>query len=147
MVNVDGSHKRRLTEGFGSAWSPDGGRIAFGGNGGISILRLRDRSISSVTTDGVVATIDWQPVCTRRGGAGDDRLQASSGADVLCGLAGNDVLRGGLGNDRLFGEGGNDTFFTQDRRFDVVGCGSGLDTVVADSRDLVGRDCERVTRR
>ena len=68
VVNVDGSHKRRLTEGFGSTWSPDGGRIAFGDNGGISILRLRDRSTSRVTTDVVVTTIDWQPVCysTRR---------------------------------------------------------------------------------
>ena len=55
------------------------------------------------------------------------------------------MLSGGLGNDRLFGEGGNDTFHARDSRFDVIGCGPGLDTVHADRRDLVGKDCERVT--
>lgn len=146
VVNADGAHKRRLTEGFGSAWSPDGSRIAFGDGAGISILRLRDGSRSSVEVDRIDSTIDWQPLCTKRGGPGDDRLRGGSGADLLCGLGGNDTLTGGLGNDRLFGEGGDDTFFAQDHRFDVLGCGPGRDVVLADRRDLVGRDCERVVR-
>ena len=49
-------------------------------------------------------------------------------------------------SDRLFGEDGNDRFYARDGEFDVVGCGAGRDSVVADRGDLVGRDCERVSR-
>jgi hypothetical protein len=34
----------------------------------------------------------------------------------------------------------------RDGEFDVVGCGPGRDRVVADRGDLVGVDCERVSR-
>jgi Ca2+-binding RTX toxin-like protein len=60
---------------------------------------------------------------------------------------GSDVISGGPGSDRIFGEEGNDTIVTQDGVFDVVGCGSGTDTVRADANDLVGSDCERIERR
>ena len=90
---------------------------------------------------------DWQPVCMIPGTARDDRLRGTSGADMLCGLRGNDTIRGGTGRDRLFGEDGNDRFLVRDGDFDIVGCGPGRDTVLADRQDLVGRDCERVVRR
>jgi hypothetical protein len=35
----------------------------------------------------------------------------------------------------------------RDGERDVVRCGSEDDTVVADRKDVVGRDCERVSRR
>jgi Ca2+-binding RTX toxin-like protein len=63
------------------------------------------------------------------------------------GLGGNDEITGGAGRDRLFGEDGADRILAQDGEFDVVGCGAGRDSVVADSSDLVGLDCERVSRR
>jgi hypothetical protein len=56
------------------------------------------------------------------------------------------VITGGPGNDKLFGEEGDDRILARDRAFDVVGCGPGRDTVVADAGDLVGRDCELVRR-
>jgi Ca2+-binding RTX toxin-like protein len=86
----------------------------------------------------------WQPLCTRLGGPGRDALAGTSGRDLLCGLGGDDRISGGNGRDRLFGEDGNDRFFARDDEFDVVGCGSGRDVVVADRSDLVAVDCERV---
>ena len=88
---------------------------------------------------------DWPPVCGLRGGPRGDRLQGSHRADLVCGLGGNDDHRP-RGSDRLFGEDGNDRFYARDGEFDVVGCGAGRDSVVADRGDLVGRDCERVSR-
>ena len=84
------------------------------------------------------------------------------------------MLRGLGGNDRLFGRGGVDRLFggtattgwsvgrertpsragreeTRSRHEtetrDVVRCGPGRDTVVADRVDWVARDCETVRRR
>jgi Ca2+-binding RTX toxin-like protein len=101
----------------------------------------------------------------RNGRAGADRLAGTPFADTLRGLGGNDVLRGLGGNDRLeggsgddrlvggpgsdvlLGGAGNDTIEARDGRRDVVRCGAGRDTVVADRIDSVARDCERVRRR
>jgi hypothetical protein len=55
-------------------------------------------------------------------------------------------MEGGAGQDRLFGEEGNDRFLARDGEFDVIGCGPGRDTVLADRQDLVGVDCEVVRR-
>jgi len=57
------------------------------------------------------------------------------------------VISGGTGRDGLYGGEGNDSLRSQDGSFDVVGCGSGRDEVVADRVDLVGVDCERIRRR
>ena len=64
-------------------------------------------------------------VCAKGGG---DRIEPRGNADVVVGGDGNDLVlvRGG-GRDRVM-------------------CGSGRDRVVADRADLVGRDCELVTR-
>jgi hypothetical protein len=43
--------------------------------------------------------------------------------------------------------GGADSIRATNGKRDVISCGSGRDRVVADRRDRVGRDCERVTRR
>ena len=40
-----------------------------------------------------------------------------------------------------------DALRSVDGIIDIVGCGSGTDTVVADRGDLVGVDCERIRRR
>jgi len=68
-------------------------------------------------------------LCTRIGTAGRDVLSGTRGRDVLCGLAGADLFR------------------TRDGSADTIRCGSGKDVVVADRRDRVARDCERVSRR
>lgn len=81
-----------------------------------------------------------------RGGGGNDRLSGGGGVDVLYGDAGSDTLIGGAGADRIVGGAGNDTIAAFDRTRDVIDCGPGRDTVVADRVDVV-RGCERVTRR
>ena len=90
------------------------------------------------------------------GGSGRDRLNGGSGADTIAGGDGDDrvnggdgddVLRGDLGRDSVSGGKGNDTLDTRDGVRDTMLCGPGRDTVRADRRDRVGRDCERVSRR
>jgi hypothetical protein len=89
------------------------------------------------------------------GNAGADRLFGSSGADALdghggndrlSGGAGNDVLAGGSGADSITGGTGGDRILARDGRRDTISCGPGRDSVTADRRDRVARDCERVRR-
>ncbi len=98
-----------------------------------------------------------------RGGSGADRLLGGPGADRLEGESGNDRMTGASGNDRLTdragrdsfsGGAGNDRIDARDtsafgrRVRDTVACGTGTrDVVLADRRDLVLRDCERISRR
>jgi Ca2+-binding RTX toxin-like protein len=94
---------------------------------------------------------------TLSGGPGADSLDGGSGADTLSGGDGDDGLVGGGGNDRLDGGRGEDLLRAGDgndaaivadgRSGDVVSCGRGRDSVVADRRDVVSKDCEKVRRR
>jgi hypothetical protein len=86
------------------------------------------------------------------GRGGDDRLRGAGGADRLKGGPGRDRLLGGPGPDRLAGDGGNDVLDGgpgRDRLApgagrDRLDCGGARDTVLADRRDLIDTDCERV---
>jgi Ca2+-binding RTX toxin-like protein len=85
------------------------------------------------------------------GGAGDDRLNGGVGDDRMNGGAGDDVLTDDRGTDRFTGGAGDDRINAQDRRGrndarDIVDCGAGDDTVIADSDDIVRSNCEHVTR-
>jgi hypothetical protein len=98
-----------------------------------------------------------------RGGSGADRLLGGPGADRLEGESGNDRMTGAAGNDRLTDHSGRDTFsggagndridardtsLAGRRVRDTVRCGTGpRDVALADRRDLVLRDCERIVRR
>jgi RTX calcium-binding nonapeptide repeat (4 copies)/WD40-like Beta Propeller Repeat len=157
-ISPDGSQHWDLVEpqgypGGASApvWSPDGRALAYfesyddgGASDGMSVLTLGGKA-RKVARNWI--PFDWRPVCRLRGGSRADRLQGGDRAELVCGLGGNDAITGGAGRDRLFGEGGADRIFAQDGEFDVVGCGAGRDTVDADTGDLVGLDCERVSRR
>jgi Ca2+-binding RTX toxin-like protein len=92
---------------------------------------------------------------TLRGKAGADRLDGGKGADNLNGGPGNDTVNGGPGNDtldggagidHLLGGPGRDTIKVRDGVRDFIGCGGGVDTVIADLLDSVPSDCESVTR-
>lgn len=98
---------------------------------------------------------------TLSGDAGNDRLSGDAGVDRIDGGAGNDALLGGAGPDRLTDRRGSDRFSggagndrvdardlsAVDRHGrDMIACGAGLDSVLADPRDVVARDCERVVR-
>jgi Tol biopolymer transport system component len=157
-ISPDGSQHWNLVEPegypggpFAPVWSPDGRVLAYfagydfaGASNGLQVLPLGGRA-RRIARNGV--PFDWRPVCGLRGGSRADRLQGGDGAELVCGLGGNDAITGGAGRDRLFGEGAADRIFAQDGELDVVGCGAGRDTVDADTGDLVGLDCERVSRR
>jgi Ca2+-binding RTX toxin-like protein len=97
-----------------------------------------------------------------RGGAGRDLLDGDGdgdggdgfgfaelpppGPDLLEGGAGDDMLFGGDGRDVLVGGSGRDRIHSRDGRRDVVRCGPGRDTVIADRADRVSA-CEVVRRR
>jgi Ca2+-binding RTX toxin-like protein len=89
------------------------------------------------------------------GDAGDDRLAGNVAADSLFGgkdddqlfgAEGDDRLDGGRGRDGYSGGPGRDRILARDGFTDTIRCGSGRDTVTADRRDRVARDCERVSR-
>ena len=81
------------------------------------------------------------------GKGGADELLGQGGRDRLEGGDGSDRLIGGAGRDRLFGEGGPDRILARDGERDSIACGGGFDRVLADRRDQVARDCERILRR
>ena len=82
---------------------------------------------------------DWMD-----GRAGRDRIDGRGGEDCVRGGKQADRLKGGPSEDRINGGGGNDRIAARDGRHDVVACGSGRDTVIADRRDGVAANCERV---
>ncbi len=81
-----------------------------------------------------------------RGGAGADEISGGAGNDVIDGGAGDDIITGGAGRDTISAGDGNDTVDVADGEVDVVDCGAGVDTVVADRADVLIH-CENVTRR
>jgi Ca2+-binding RTX toxin-like protein len=95
----------------------------------------------------------------RRPGGGDKNLDGGPGNDFVGGGQGSDNLVGGDGNDflvdgnvredsrdDLVGGDGGDVINVVNRPAvkDVVVCGDGLDRVLADGKDAVARDCEKV---
>ncbi len=110
------------------------------------------------------------------GGPGADGLVGLGGKDRIYGEAGNDFINGGAlafgadradtisggpGSDRLTdfqngkesagdrfsGGAGNDRIDDRDGNRDIIDCGAGRDSVIADQRDKVARNCERVKRK
>lgn len=150
-----GAPRRLLRDAYDAAWSPDGSRLVVVGAAGRNLRihtpggrLLRTLVRSTFYTGGAgVSSVAWQPRCTVAGSLRADTLTAAASGSLVCGLGGADRLVGGPGRDRLFGGDGDDVLDARGGGFDVVGCGAGLDRVSADLTDLVGVDCERVTRR
>jgi hypothetical protein len=92
---------------------------------------------------------------TLRGTNAGEEICARAGNDTIYGLGGNDTIDAGLGADTIYpgagrdrvkaGEGG-DTVYARDGQRDVITCGRGVDLVIADRLDVVGRDCDFVRR-
>ena len=78
--------------------------------------------------------------------AGADTLDGGDAADRLDGGEGGDALIGGAGLDLLLGGDGGDRLDALDGSRDGAECGEGTDSVRADRRDRVARDCERERR-
>ena len=81
------------------------------------------------------------------GGAGGDRIE--KGSEALAA-----TLVGGTGNDHIDSRDVGDCYETPEEETecsatvvkDRIFCGPGTDTVLAGKRDVVARDCERITR-
>jgi Tol biopolymer transport system component len=132
------------------AWSPDARQllVSVASSGIYRISDLRSGAVGRIAGGDGEFALDpsWRPVCDRSGTDVGNRIIGTPRGDLICGRDGNDTIIGGRGRDLLFGGPGADRIVARDEAFDVVGCGAGRDTVVADDDDLVGVDCERVLR-
>ena len=84
------------------------------------------------------------------GGPGNDLVSGGSGSDNIVGEEGNDYLVDSVfrepSKDKLAGGDGNDVIdvLNSPAAKDLVVCGDGFDRVLADSKDVLAPDCERV---
>ncbi len=84
------------------------------------------------------------------GGSNNDVVIGGRGSDNILGQEGNDLLVGGPftepSEDNVSGGSGNDVLDTINRPpfGDTVVCGRGFDRVLADRKDEVAPDCEKV---
>jgi Ca2+-binding RTX toxin-like protein len=76
---------------------------------------------------------------------GDDCIRGGPGRDKVQGGDGDDQLNGGQKPDKVGGGSGADLIKVRAGRIDVVSCGSGNDTVRAGAKDIIAKDCEKVT--
>ena len=85
-----------------------------------------------------------------RGDLGNDIVVGGRGSDNVLGDAANDFLVDGpdreFSLDRVSGGDGNDVFFVANAPAakDIVTCADGFDRVLADRKDVVSGNCERV---
>ena len=147
-----------LLGGSGKDWVLGGNeRRAFGGDKTLLGGRGNDGVVGGIGSDNVL------------GGSGNDFVLGDNGSDsAVMGEEGKDLVLGGAGGDRIVGGEGTDILtegplddswmdvlsggdggdiFVMDNvpaRKDIVSCGGGFDRVIADRKDVVGGDCERV---
>lgn len=72
----------------------------------------------------------------------NDVLVGNGDSNTINGFGGNDTITGGADTDELNGGSGADAIFSTDGEFDLVDCGTGSDTVDADSIDMLDESCE-----
>jgi Ca2+-binding RTX toxin-like protein len=144
-IGTDGPDTLRGTNGNDSL-------LGRGGNDRLFALDGRDTLLGGPGKDWV----DTHPKEFRRGdknlqgGPGNDLVVGGRGSDNVLGDTGNDLLVDGphreFSLDKVSGGDGTDVLAVQNfpAAQDIVTCGGGFDRVLADSKDLVASDCERV---
>ena len=142
IVRPNGTGRRGVvrTGGGGGTWLADGRYLLAVGSGacrrsGILEIDAFARTVKRLTNR---CRIDGTPQA--------DDLRGTPLRDLIDGRGGPDAIVGGGGDDRISGGPGNDTIVSKDRYRDSVGCGPGADRVVADYRDRIAGDCERIRR-
>jgi Ca2+-binding RTX toxin-like protein len=144
-IGTDGPDTLRGTNGADNL-------IGKGGNDDLYALNGRDTLLGGPGKDVVVD----KP----RGWAGGDKnLQGGPGNDIVVGGRGSDNVLGDEGNDLLIdgppgefsldkvaGGDGDDVLLVDNAPAakDIAMCGGGFDRILADRKDLVAPDCERV---
>jgi Ca2+-binding RTX toxin-like protein len=127
--------------------------IGKGGNDRLFSLNGRDTLLGGPGKDFVADTprqVSLRGDKILLGGPGNDIVVGARSSDNVLGDAGNDFLIDGpdreSSQDKLSGGDGTDVFLVQNvpAAQDIVTCGGGFDWVLADSKDLVSPDCERV---
>ncbi|QJY51063.1 hypothetical protein HOP40_31925 [Pseudonocardia broussonetiae] len=78
---------------------------------------------------------------TLRTGDGPDQVAGGADADTIDSGAGADLVDPGAGRDVVSAGAGDDEVSAADGEVDVVDCGAGTDTVIADRTDVL-RNCE-----
>jgi RTX calcium-binding nonapeptide repeat (4 copies) len=127
--------------------------IGAGGNDALYGLNGNDRATGGAGNDIVSGDAGNDTVTggdgrdNMSGGSGRDAVSGGAGSDRLQGAAGGDRISGGSGRDTISGAAGNDRLSARDGVRDTVNCGSGRDTVRADTKDSINPNCERVARK
>jgi RTX calcium-binding nonapeptide repeat (4 copies) len=124
-----------------------------GGDDVLIALKGRDDLLGGPGKDVVFGGNEERPLGGDKnlgGGSGNDAVLGSQGSDNAMGGSGNDFMPDGnlreSSEDRFAGGSGNDVIVVAHRPAfkDVVVCGEGLDRVLADRKDVVAGDCDRV---
>lgn len=141
LVHPDGSGAHRVIRIQSGTWLNDGRRVLSAGNGPCHRSGILEIDVFRFTVKRLTnrCRIDGTPQA--------DNLRGSGLRDLIYGFAGDDTITGSGGDDALFGGPGNDFLSARDRVRDVLDCGSGRDSVIADRIDRVAPNCERVSRR
>ena len=126
--------------------------IGRGANDILFALNGRDNLLGGPGND----WLDTHPMGFRRGdknmvgGSGNDAVIGGRGSDNVLGEEGNDLVADGpnreFATDRLTAGDGNDVVGVVNRPAfkDLVTCGEGFDRVLADRKDVLADDCEKV---
>ena len=117
--------------------------IGLGGNDRLSAGDMRDVVHGNRGNDAIDGGEGRDLI---RGGFGKDRLAGGDQADKIFGGPGDDGINGQAGRDVIRAGRGDDLIIATDGQRDSIKCGPGKDSVRADKRDRVSRDCERVVR-
>jgi len=146
-IGTDGPDTLRGTNGADNL-------LGQGGNDILFALAGKDNLLGGPGKDLVLGGNEVRPLGGDKnllGGSGNDLVNGGKGSDNVVGGGGNDYLTDGefahAVKDTLSGGPGNDVIDVINKPGvkDVVACGSGLDRVLADRKDLVAPDCEKVS--
>ena len=145
-IGTDGSDTLRGTNGADNL-------IGRGGNDTLFALAGNDNLLGGAGKDEVFGGDERNPKGGNKnlqGGPGNDIVFGGRGSDNVLGDEGNDFLIDGPTRessvDKVSGGDGNDVLLVDNAPAakDIATCGGGFDRVLADRKDLVAPDCERV---
>jgi dipeptidyl aminopeptidase/acylaminoacyl peptidase len=140
--------ERVADDGRDPSWSPNGRLLSYRDSVGATIkaydIGTGSTSALFSSTRLTFGAQDWVPRCGLRVQSPHSRLVDHIGGRLVCGSNRADTIVSARGADHIFGGEGNDVISAANGRFDLIGCGPGADSVIADWQDHVGSDCERL---